>query len=135
MTGGFDDRRNTPADSVIVTPISVALHELRQEMTGGLVTIRTENSAGFAEMRGSLLGKADKADVASLAEQLRGIDGRVGALEETERSRSERARVHQERDTRLLTTRQRYLAYAGAGTALAGVIGQWVYAVTVLAHH
>lgn len=77
--------------------------------------------------------KADKSDLARIEGRLDSHDLQLASLAATEHDREERAKVHQESISHLVTTRrQRWAIFAGAATVAASLCLAVVSVVSVL---
>jgi hypothetical protein len=105
---------------VVTTPLLVMLNNIQRDV-----------AAGFAGLQVSLDGKADKADLAKLEGRWESLNRRVEGLETSRHDREIAATVHQQRDQRTFTKRQKVWGVAGAVALLLATVGGPILAVTI----
>ena len=88
-------------------------------LLGELQSLRSEQAAGFAALGTKLEGKADKADVARLETRLDAHGSDIAELQDWSHDREVARGVHEDRDTRLLTRRQKI--WGGIGVVFLGL--------------
>ena len=84
--------------------------------------LQTTQAAGFAEMRTSLLGKADKTDIDAIRNELASHHDRLSTIEQQQRDDELIEATRREDGDRILTKRQRFWAAIGTIAGMAAIL-------------